>query len=214
MTDNTHNKDITNQVSGIILAGGKNLRMGTNKAFLEIGGIRLIDRILHIYRQLFNEIIIVTNDPGAYTEFGDAAIVTDIYKGKGPLGGIFTGLFHSGNPCIFVSACDLPYLNTGFILHLSGLAKQQDVVVPETPDGLQPLCAVYSRNCLPVIKKRLEIDKLKITGFYKDARVLSVTENQIRPFDARGLLFRNLNTPSDLKNAGNNKNNQSLDKKQ
>lgn len=210
MTDNTHNKDITNQVSGIILAGGKNLRMGTNKAFLEIGGIRLIDRILHIYRQLFNEIIIVTNDPGAYTEFGDAAIVTDIYKGKGPLGGIFTGLFHSGNPCIFVSACDLPYLNTGFILHLSGLAKQQDVVVPETPDGLQPLCAVYSRNCLPVIKRQIERDKLKITGFFRDVRLLTVGPDEIRRFDPEGLLFQNVNTPSDLQSAENRKSNQTF----
>lgn len=210
MTDNTHNKDITNQVSGIILAGGKNLRMGTNKAFLEIGGIRLIDRILCIYRQLFNEIIIVTNDPGAYTEFGDAAIVTDIYKGKGPLGGIFTGLFHSGNPCIFVSACDLPYLNTGFILHLSGLAKQHDVVVPETPDGLQPLCAVYSRNCLPVIKRQIERDKLKITGFFRDVRLLTVGPDEIRRFDPEGLLFQNVNTPSDLQSAENRKSNQTF----
>lgn len=210
MTDNTHNKDITNQVSGIILAGGKNLRMGTNKAFLEIGGIRLIDRILCIYRQLFNEIIIVTNDPGAYTEFGDAAIVTDIYKGKGPLGGIFTGLFHSGNPCIFVSACDLPYLNTGFILHLSGLAKQQDVVVPETPDGLQPLCAVYSRNCLPVIKRQIERDKLKITGFFRDVRLRTVGPDEIRRFDPEGLLFQNVNTPSDLQSAENRKSNQTF----
>lgn len=210
MTDSTLNKDISNQVSGIILAGGKNLRMGTNKAFLEIGGIRLIDRILHIYRQLFNEIIIVTNDPGAYTEFGDAAIVTDIYKGKGPLGGIFTGLFHSGNPCIFVSACDLPYLNTGFILHLSGLAKQQDVVVPETPDGLQPLCAVYSRNCLPVIKRQIERDKLKITGFFRDVRLLTVGPDEIRRFDPEGLLFQNVNTPSDLQSAENRKSNQTF----
>lgn len=210
MTDSTLNKDISNQVSGIILAGGKNLRMGTNKAFLEIGGIRLIDRILCIYRQLFNEIIIVTNDPGAYTEFGDAAIVTDIYKGKGPLGGIFTGLFHSGNPRIFVSACDLPYLNTGFILHLSGLAKQQDVVVPETPDGLQPLCAVYSRNCLPVIKRQIERDKLKITGFFRDVRLLTVGPDEIRRFDPEGLLFQNVNTPSDLQSAENRKSNQTF----
>jgi molybdopterin-guanine dinucleotide biosynthesis protein A len=76
-------------ITGIILAGGKNTRMGANKAFLEINGIRLIDRTLNIYRRLFSEIIIVTNDPPAYLEFTDAVIVTDIYKGKGPLGGFY-----------------------------------------------------------------------------------------------------------------------------
>lgn len=213
MTNDLRSKDGLPHISGIILSGGKNSRMGANKAFLEIDGIRLIDQTLAVYRQIFNEIIIVTNEPGAYLEFNDVTLVTDIYKEKGPLGGIFTDLFYAQNPYIFVSACDLPYLSADFILHLRHLSGRHDVIVPETAEGYQPLCAVYSRNCLPVIKKRLEMDKLKITGFYKDARVLSVTENQIRPFDARGLLFRNLNTPSDLKNAGNNKNNQSLDKK-
>ena len=84
-------------ITGIILAGGKNSRMGTNKAYLEIDGERLIDKTLSIYRQIFTEIIIVTNDPLSYMEFTDAAVVTDIYKGKGPLGGIYTGLFYSKN---------------------------------------------------------------------------------------------------------------------
>jgi molybdopterin-guanine dinucleotide biosynthesis protein A len=82
-------KDMT----GIILAGGKNSRMGTNKAFLEINGIRLIDNILAIYKKIFSEIIIVTNDPLSYTEFSETVIVTDIYKEKGALGGIYTGYF-------------------------------------------------------------------------------------------------------------------------
>ena len=72
-------KDMT----GIILAGGKNSRMGVNKAFLPIDGIRLIEKTLDIYRQIFNEIIIVTNDPLSYTEFSETLIVTDIYKEKG-----------------------------------------------------------------------------------------------------------------------------------
>jgi len=86
-----HEKEIT----GIILSGGKNSRMGVNKAFLELDGQRLIDKILDIYKNIFSEIIIVANDPLSYTEFSDTIIVTDIYKGKGPLGGIYTGLFYS-----------------------------------------------------------------------------------------------------------------------
>ena len=83
---------------GIILAGGKNTRMGVNKAFLEINGTRMIDKTIDIYSRLFSEILIITNDPLPYLEFTRAAIVTDIYKGKGPLGGIYTGLFYSKNP--------------------------------------------------------------------------------------------------------------------
>lgn len=80
-------------ITGVILSGGRNTRMGVNKAFLEIGPLRMMDQTLDIFRRLFSEILIVTNEPLSYLEFDDAALVTDIYKDKGPLGGIYTGLF-------------------------------------------------------------------------------------------------------------------------
>lgn len=185
-------------ITGIILAGGRNTRMGTNKAFLAIDGSRLIDKTINIYREIFPEIIIVTNDPLAYIEFADVAIVTDIYKGKGPLGGIYTGLFYSKNNYAFVSACDMPSLNKNFINCLTNQLGKHDVIVPELSDGFQPLQAIYSRNCLPSIKRLLLMDKLKITGFYRDMRVLTISEKQIEPFNPDGRLFQNINTPEDM----------------
>lgn len=191
--------DRKRETTGIILAGGKNKRMGENKAFLEINGERLIDRTLAIFRKIFHDIIIVTNDPLSYIEFTDAAIVTDIYKEKGPLGGIYTGLFYSRNDYAFVCPCDMPFLNKDFIEYLVGKNGKYDVIVPEFSEGYQPLHAVYSRNCLPSIKRLLLMDKLKITGFYRDMRVLMIPPAQITPFDNDGRLFRNLNTPQDVK---------------
>lgn len=186
-------------MTGVVLAGGKNSRMGTNKAYLEVDGERLIDKTLNIYRQIFSEIIIVTNDPLSYIEFTDAVIVTDIYKGKGPLGGIYTGLFYSKNNYTFVSACDMPYLSKDFISYLTCQAGKHDVIVPELAEGYQPLHAIYARNCLPSIKRLLLMDKLKITGFYRDMRVLTIGEDQITSFNNEGRLFQNLNTPEDIK---------------
>ncbi len=191
--------DKETNLTGIILAGGKNTRMGTNKAFLIIDGERLIDKTLSIYQEIFSEIIIVTNDPLAYVEFSDAAVVTDIYKGKGPLGGIYTGLFYSKNKYAFVSACDMPSLNKDFIGYLTHQAGKHDVIVPELSEGFQPLHAIYSRNCLPSIKRLLLMDKLKITGFYRDMRVLAISAEQIQPFNVNGRLFQNLNTPEEVK---------------
>ncbi len=185
-------------VSGILLAGGKSARMGTDKAFLDIGGERLIDRILKVYKSLFDDIVIVTNEPLAFLEFSEAAVVTDIYKGKGPLGGIYTGLFYAKNPCAFVSACDMPFLSAAFIAFLVAQTGRQDIIVPVTENGYQPLCAVYSQKCLPSILRLLLLDQLKITGFYRDMQVLAVGKNQIAPFNPDGRLFRNLNTPDDL----------------
>jgi molybdenum cofactor guanylyltransferase len=190
-----------NDMTGIILAGGKNSRMGTNKAFLEIDGTRLIDNILAVYQTIFSEIIIVTNDPLSYTEFSGAVIVTDIFKQKGALGGIYTGLFYGTSDYSFVAACDMPFLNGDFILYLTGQAGKHDIIVPQLSEGFQPLHAIYSKNCLSHIKKLLSANKLKIDGFYKEVRLLSIPEEKIKPFNKDGLLFHNINTPEDLKNS-------------
>jgi molybdopterin-guanine dinucleotide biosynthesis protein A len=187
-------KDMT----GIILAGGKNSRMGTNKAFLKIDGIRLIDNILAVYKKIFSEIIIVTNDPLSYTEFSEALVVTDIYKEKGALGGIYTGLFYATYDYSFVAACDMPFLNEDFIIYLTGQIGKHDIIVPELSEGFQPLHAIYSRNCLSHIKKLLIANKLKIAGFYKEVRLLSIPEEKIKPFNKDGRLFLNVNTQKDL----------------
>jgi len=185
-------------MTGIILAGGKNSRMGTNKAFLEIDGSRLIDKTINIYREIFSEIIIVTNDPLSYTEFPETLIITDIYKEKGALGGIYTGLFYATYDYSFVAACDMPFLNEDFIIYLTEQIDKFDIVVPELPEGFQPLHAIYSRNCLSHIKKLLIADKLKITSFYKEVRMLSIPEEKIKPFNQDGRLFLNVNTLEDM----------------
>lgn len=193
------------KISGIILAGGKNSRMGEPKAFLKIENRRLMDRTLDIYRKIFSEIIIVTNDPLAYTEFSDAVIVTDIYKGKGALGGLYTGLFYSTHNYSFASACDMPFLSKDFILYMNSLTGKHDIIVPEQKEGYQPLHAIYSKNCLAPIKRLITAGKLKITGFYKEMRLLKVPEEKIKPFNNDGRLFLNINTPeelAELKNGG------------
>lgn len=189
---------IRQNMTGIILSGGKNSRMGVNKAFLEINGVRLIDHILSVYRKIFSEIIIVTNEPLAYTEFPDTMIVTDIYKGKGSLGGIYTGLFYARNDYAFVAACDMPSLNIDFILFMMEQIGNYEIVVPELPEGFQALHAIYSRRCLPAIQKMILADKLKISGLFKDVRSSKITEDKIKPFNQDGRLFLNLNTPEDL----------------
>ncbi|OGP88553.1 MAG: hypothetical protein A2031_02730 [Deltaproteobacteria bacterium RBG_19FT_COMBO_43_11] len=188
-----------NNLTGIILAGGKNARMGKKKSFLKVENARLIDKILGVYHEIFSEVIIVTNDPLFYTEFANAVLVTDIYKDKGALGGIYAGLFFASYNYSFIAACDMPFLNADFICYLIEQADKYDIVVPQFSDGFQPLHAIYSKNCLPAIKRHLLADKLKITAFYKELRVFPVCEDQIKPFNKDGRLFLNINTPEDLK---------------
>ena len=185
-------------MTGIILAGGKAGRMGgINKAFIEVGGERLIDRTLRVYRTLFEEIIISTNSPLEYLEF-DARIVTDIHRGKGPLGGIHAGLLHATCERAFVSACDMPYLSKAFIGHMIAQADRYDLVVPVTANGFESLHAIYSRKCLPVIESQIESGELKVSYLFKKFKTREIPVDEIRRFDPEGKVFANLNRPDDL----------------
>lgn len=183
-------------MTGVILSGGKNSRMGSNKAFLDVGGERLIDRTVRIYREIFTKIILVTNEPHLYLD-QDVTIVTDLEKNKGPLMGIYTGLFWASSDPVFFAACDMPFLNADFIRYLIEQAAGFDIVVPETADGLQPLHAVYSQGCLAPIKALLARDRLKVTGFYKGMKVKIVSQAVVQGFDPEGRPFLNINTPDE-----------------
>lgn len=185
------------KTTGVILAGGKNLRMGQNKAFIEVQGERIIDRIKRVFIDLFEEVLLVTNSPPDYLDL-NLRIVADLYRERGSLAGIFTGLFHASFSHAFVAACDMPFLNKTLITHLVGLSPSFDIVIPRTEDGLQPLHAVYSRKCLPFMEELLRQGNLKILDFFHRVKMREVPAEEMNPFDPQLASFLNLNTPEDL----------------
>jgi len=185
------------KTTGIILAGGKNLRMGQNKAFLEVQGERIIDRIKRIFVDLFDEVMLVTNSPRDYLDL-NLRIISDLYRERGSLAGIFTGLFHASFSHAFVAACDMPFLNPALIAHLVGLSPGYDIVIPRTEDGLQPLHAVYSRKCLPFMEDLLREGNLKILDFFHRVKKREVPAGEMIPLDPHLSSFLNLNSPEDL----------------
>jgi molybdopterin-guanine dinucleotide biosynthesis protein A len=142
-------------------------------------------------------VIVVTNTPLDYLDL-DVTIVTDIYPGKKALGGIYTGLFYATGSHVFVAACDMPYLNPRFIAWMMQQAPAYDLVVPQSPDGLEPLHAIYAKSCLPHIKRRITQDRLKVTGFYKGLKCLTISDAILKTFDPDMRMFINVNTPEDL----------------
>ena len=188
-------------MTGVILSGGKNTRMGENKAFLSMGGERLIDRTVRLFRRVFQEVIIVTSSPLDYLD-QEAVIVTDILPEKGPLGGLYTGLFYAADEYAFLAACDMPFLNTAFMEYMVLQATGYDIVVPAPPDGFQPLHAIYARRCLPAIRARLDRNLLQIKGFYPGHHLLKIPPEVLDSFDPEGRMFLNVNTPEDLQKLG------------
>ncbi len=184
-------------MTGVVLAGGRSTRMGSNKALLEFGGTRLIERLLRTIRPLFREIAIIANDPETYAYLG-VPIWPDRIPGKGSLGGIYTAVYHSTFPQTFCIACDMPFPNPTVIAYLRDLASGYDVVVPRTADGYQPLHAFYSQTCLPPMEAMIYADRLKIDRLFPAVRLRTVEENELRPMDPSLLCFVNVNTQEEL----------------
>jgi len=187
-------------ISCIVLAGGESARIGTDKAFLKIGGKTLIEQILEKLLRIGDDVIVVTNSPERYNHLG-VRLVSDISPGKGALGGIYSGLKASKNEYSFVVACDMPFLNVNLIRYMTLLASGHDVVIPRVNGLLEPLHAIYSKRCIPSIERLLEKDDLKIVRFFSDVRVRYVEEEEINVLDPKHLSFFNINTLEDLEKA-------------
>ncbi|GAB6904453.1 Molybdenum cofactor guanylyltransferase [Desulfosarcina cetonica] len=185
--------------TGVILAGGLSKRFGgRNKAFIRIGGQRNIDRLMNVYAKLFDQIILVTNDPAAYMDV-DALIVTDHYTQRSSLNGVYAGLFAARHEYAFFAACDAPFVKPEMIaLVLDQIDGKADLIVPSTDSGYEPMFAVYRKTCLPAMVWQLERDLLKIKGLFRKVRVKAVAEGDLRTVDPELVSFFNMNTPDDL----------------
>ena len=185
--------------TGVILSGGLNSRFdGENKAFMSVGGRRIIDRLLDVFSDLFEEIILVTNRPQHFLKW-DLTIVTDIIDLRSSLTGIHTGLFYTKNPYAFFSACDTPFLKKEMVeILIEQIEPKIDIIMPETSAGFEPLCAIYSKRCLKPAEDHLMADKVKIQWAFRSSRIKHIAENQLRPADPELRSFFNINTPQDL----------------
>ena len=187
-------------MTGIILAGGENKRMGVDKAFMVVAGIPLIEHVLRTLRSVVRQIIIVTNSPERYRTY-KVRVVTDRLEQRGPLMGIYSGISSSESEYNIVVACDMPFLNAELLAYQMELAPGYDAVVPAFGKLIEPLHAVYSRKLLPVMEKLIREDERRIRTLFDRAAVRYVTEKEISRFDPERRSFINLNTQEQYKEA-------------
>jgi len=179
--------------------------MGRSKAGLELGGKSLINHVLEKAAGICREIILVTAHITEYLDFHHK-IVRDLLPGQGPLGGLATGLFYARYPLALTLACDLPFLQTPLLARLVQEASQAPpgplAVVPRTRFGLEPLVAVYSKDCLPIIQKVLAGGRHKFEDLKSPAvHWREIPEEDLRAVDPELSSFVNVNTPGDLERA-------------
>lgn len=191
------------QTAGIILAGGLGTRMGhVRKAFIEIGGRTILDRLLSVYEPFFSEIIIAAREVENFAGCGHP-VATDRFEARSSLTGIHAGLAAMKASHGFFAACDAPFLQPGLVQALlAEVREDDDVVIPLKEDGYrEPLCAIYSRRCLAPIEAQLARDDFKIIRFFDQVRVREVDVARLKAGDPELLSFFNVNRPEDLERA-------------
>jgi len=192
------------KTSCIVLAGGKSSRLGYDKVRETFGGRSLLEQVISRLSWLGSDIIIVTTAGKGTAELIDypkLRTVTDIYPGKGPLGGIYTGLATSPSLYNLVVASDMPFLNQALLRYMMQLSADFDLVVPRVGNLVEPLHAIYTKRCLKPIENMIEQDNLRIAQLFPLVRTRYVEASEIERFDPQHLSFFNINTKADLKRA-------------
>lgn len=186
--------------TGVVLCGGAGSRLGgRNKAFINLGSQCFLERLRNTLAPLVDELLLVARDPDVFADFAERT-VTDIYTARSALTGIHAGLKNIATPHAFFVACDAPLLRPALVRGLMHQATPEtDAVVPEYEGYLEPLCAVYSRQCLPAIERLLDSGTYQIRKLYPLIRVKTVGKPFLLELDPHLESFLNVNTEEDLR---------------
>jgi molybdopterin-guanine dinucleotide biosynthesis protein A len=189
------------QVAGFVLAGGESVRMGREKALLELGGVPIVVRTARLLEALAGPPSVI-GPPERLSGLG-LRVVMDDWPGLGPLGGIATALRHADKPWSIILSCDLPYLSGKWLEFLIGraLLSPADALLPQNDGGPEPLCAMYHKRCEATVAAALARGVRKVTDGIAGLTIAYIPAPEWKAFDSEGRLFKNMNTPSDYEEA-------------
>lgn len=145
---------MNNDITAVILAGGKSSRMGSDKSLLKLGGKTLIENIIDTLRPYVSSIIIVTNNKEKYGFLNNISFIPDIIKNQGPFIGLISGIKSIDTKWCFVTSCDMPLIDGNMIEYL-WRRKNGYIVSPFSINGYEPLISLYAKDILPFAEKMM-----------------------------------------------------------
>jgi molybdenum cofactor synthesis domain-containing protein len=190
-----------------VIAGGAAVRMdGAVKALLAVGDRTILERVLEALAGRFREVLLVVKEPGPFATESNRArnscrIVLDRLPVRSSLTGVHAALADATTDHVFVTAGDTPLLRPELVAALlAHVTPESDVVLPQKPDGyFEPLCAIYSRRCLPFIEAQLAAGDCKIIHFFDKVTVRPLPVDELLVADPDLVSFLNANTPEELR---------------
>ena len=189
--------------AGIVLCGGKSIRMGSSKALLPFGPETMLQRVVRLLGEVVAPIVVVAASDQSLPDLPRGVIVTrDEHEGRGPLEGLRAGLkaLPPDVEAAYVTGCDVPLLVPGFVRQMLDLARGHDVAVMEIDGFTHPLSAVYRRSTLARVEELLAQDRLRPVFLFE-----AVNTRRIGPWEMTAdpdlRTLRNLNTREDYERA-------------
>lgn len=177
--------------------------MGRDKGLVLFLGQPLIERVLHRVAGLADDVLVTTNQPESY-RFLHVRLVEDLLPGRGALGGLYTALSAAEGDAVAIVACDMPFVSPELLVAERDRLFESgaQAVIPSTAEGLEPFHGVYRRAaCLPLVKAALEAGLHRADAWFSQAKIQTLTPEEILRHDPTGLAFWNLNTPLELAQA-------------
>jgi molybdenum cofactor guanylyltransferase len=194
------------EVRGYVLAGGRSMRFGRDKALVEIGGKPMLVRTIQLLESVPMEVKVIAA-PGRYPALG-TEIAEDRWPGEGPLGGIITALEDAAKTpprprWNLIASCDMPFLTREWLAFLAqrALESKAQVVLPYSAQGPEPLCAFYRTDAAGDLRAAFEGGVRKVTEGLKQVSTEILDESTWKRFDSAGRLFWNMNTAADFEAA-------------
>ena len=187
-------------VTGAIVAGGQNTRFaGQPKGLLTVGGVRIIDRVAAALRAVASDLVLVANDPDANRWLPGVPAYRDERNERASLVGLATSIKRAKG-AVLVVAWDMPFVVPELLRLISSqLAPRAAAVVPEGPRGLEPMCALYTRQCLPIIERALDRDELRLGSLVTQLPgLVRIPLERVSGVGDPARLFFNVNSPADL----------------
>ena len=190
-----------NCLTGIVLAGGKSSRMGSDKSLLVINKKTFIENIIEALKPNVDDIIIIENS-GLHFSLG-YKIYKDIFTDCGPLGGIYTALTHSKTQKNIILSCDMPLISSDVLKYLIKCTGEEQVTIVTDKGKLEPLCAIYNKTCLPIVESCLKSNNLKLKDVLKQLNIKEIEVSNQTFYSPN--LISNINTLSEYKRITNSK---------
>ncbi len=181
---------------GFVVAGGLSTRMGRDKALLLWQGSTLLDHAIARLAAVCSDVRILCGPTPRYEDRGRPLVVDSIPDG-GPLAAIAAGLESAGNAAGLYLGVDLPLVSIALLAALAAMDQDAEAVVPVTPGGPEPLCAVYRPGCRGAVRARLAAGDRRMTSFWPDVRVRTLEGKALAAFGDPRRIFHNVNAPAD-----------------